>query len=53
MHWHILEKSADRISNRRPYPIGGDGNTIWASGNIVMDPDDHRIIGPRFCGLCG
>jgi penicillin amidase len=41
-------KPLDRIFNRGPYPIGGDGNTIWASGSNVMNPNDHRIIGPPF-----
>ncbi len=38
----------NRIFNRGPYPIGGDGNTIWASGSNVMNPNDHRMIGPPF-----
>jgi penicillin G amidase len=41
-------KPLDRIFNRGPYPIGGDGNTIWASGSNIMNPNDHRIIGPPF-----
>jgi penicillin G amidase len=41
-------KPLDRIFNRGPFPIGGDGNTIWASGSNVMNPKDHRIIGPPF-----
>jgi hypothetical protein len=39
-------KPLERIFNRGPYPIGGDGNTIWASGSNVIGPNDHRIIGP-------
>ena len=41
-------KPLDRIFNRGPYPIGGDGTTIWASGSNVMNPNDHRMIGPPF-----
>jgi penicillin G amidase len=41
-------KPLHRIFNRGPFPIGGDGNTIWASGSNVMNPNDHRIIGPPF-----
>jgi len=41
-------KPLDRIFNRGPFPIGGDGNTIWATGSNVMNPNDHRIVGPPF-----
>jgi penicillin G amidase len=41
-------KPLNRIFNRGPFPLGGDGNTIWASGSNVMNPNDHRIIGPPF-----
>ena len=41
-------KPLNRIFNRGPFPIGGDGNTIWASGSNVMNPNDHRMIGPPF-----
>ena len=41
-------KPLNRIFNRGPYPLGGDGDTIWASGSNYVNPDDHRIIGPPF-----
>jgi penicillin G amidase len=41
-------KPLNRIFNRGPFPIGGDGNTIWASGSNVINPNDHRMIGPPF-----
>lgn len=41
-------KPLDRIFNRGPYPIGGDGDTIWASAVNPFDPDDRTMIGPPF-----
>ncbi|MGE5374217.1 MAG: penicillin acylase family protein, partial [Bacteroidota bacterium] len=35
-------KPLNKIFNRGPYPLGGDGNTIWASGSNVTNPKDHR-----------
>jgi len=35
-----------RILNRGPYPIGGDMDTIWASGASRVDLSEHPIIGP-------
>ena len=34
--------------NRGPYPIGGDGSTIWASGSSYHDLDSPHVVGPPF-----
>ena len=41
-------KMLNRIFNRGPYPIGGDGDTIWASGNNRVDLGERDIVGPPF-----
>ncbi len=38
----------DRIFTRGPYPIGGDGDTIWASSNTRTDLGEQNIVGPPF-----
>jgi penicillin amidase len=41
-------KPLDRIFNRGPYPLGGDGDTIWASGNHRSDLGEADMAGPPF-----
>ena len=41
-------KPLDRIFNRGPYPIGGDGDTIWASGINRFDLGERDMVGPPF-----
>ncbi|RPJ45956.1 MAG: penicillin acylase family protein, partial [Chloroflexi bacterium] len=48
---HVIgrEKPFDAVFNRGPYPIGGDGNTIWATASLLdrMDSSDG-MVGPPF-----
>lgn len=37
-----------RLFNRGPYPMGGDGNTIWATGTNLHDLSNHGVIGPPY-----
>ena len=39
-------KPLDRIFNRGPFPIGGDGDTIWATGVSRADLGEFDIVGP-------
>ncbi len=41
-------KPLDRLFNRGPYPLGGDGTTVWATGASRHDLSSERIIGPPF-----
>jgi penicillin amidase len=41
-------KPLDKLLNRGPYPIGGDGTTIWATGASRHDFSSHSIVGPPF-----
>ncbi len=41
-------KPLNRLFNRGPYPIGGDFDTVWASGSSLYDINSHQIIGPPF-----
>jgi len=34
--------------DRGPYPIGGDGNTIWATFTTEFDLSHNYVGGPRF-----
>ncbi len=47
---HILGriKPLDRLLNRGPYPLGGDGSTVWATGASRYDLRSGLIIGPSF-----
>jgi penicillin amidase len=38
----------DRFFNRGPYPVGGDGTTVWATGASQYDLSSEGIIGPPF-----
>ena len=39
-------KPLDKIFNRGPYPVGGDMDTIWATGGSRVDLSEQPIIGP-------
>ncbi len=41
-------KPLDRFFNRGPYPLGGDFDTIWASGATRNDLSHDLIVGPPF-----
>lgn len=49
---HLLgaQTPLDRVFNRGPYPMGGDGDTIWNSQTARHDPasPDAVMIGPPF-----
>jgi penicillin amidase len=48
---HILGKAKplDLLFNRGPYPIGGDGTTLWASlSPFEGSENDTSLIGPPF-----
>jgi len=38
----------DQFFNRGPYPLGGDGTTLWATGAGHHDLSSEGIIGPPF-----
>jgi penicillin amidase len=35
-------------TNRGPYPIGGDQNTVWATGTHLHRPEGQDIVGPPY-----
>ncbi len=37
-----------RHFNRGPFPLGGDGNTIWATGNGFTPEASTGVVGPPF-----
>ena len=41
-------KPLDRIFNRGPYPMGGDGSTVWATGISRFDLSCEGTVGPPF-----
>jgi penicillin amidase len=41
-------KPLDKLLNRGPYPLGGDGTTVWATGASRHDLSCDTIIGPPF-----
>jgi len=41
-------KAMGKALNRGPYPLGGDGTTIWASYSNMHDLDSSIIIGPPY-----
>jgi penicillin amidase len=47
---HVLgkQKPLDRVFSIGPYPIGGDGNTIWSSFTSFSDLEPRPIVGPPF-----
>jgi penicillin amidase len=47
---HVLGQvpPLDRVFNRGPYPLGGDGTTVWATGANLHDLNSPVVIGPPF-----
>ncbi len=47
---HVLgaQKPLDRVFNIGPFPIGGDGNTIWATFTSWVDHKHKEMVGPPF-----
>ena len=41
-------KPLDKFFNRGPFPLGGDFDTIWASGATRHDLSHDVIVGPPF-----
>jgi penicillin amidase len=41
-------KPLDRFFNCGPYPLGGDGDTIWAAFTTLQDLSNNGIVGPPF-----
>ncbi len=41
-------KPLDRLFNRGPYPLGGDFDTVWATGSAYHDLNSKTVIGPPF-----
>jgi penicillin amidase len=41
-------KPLQRLLNRGPYPLGGDGTTVWATGASRHDLSSRSVIGPPF-----
>jgi penicillin G amidase len=42
-------KPLDQVFNRGPYPVGGDGNTIWATASMFDRVDSSNgVVGPPF-----
>jgi penicillin amidase len=36
------------LFNRGPFPLGGDGNTIWATGSGMAALGSDQVVGPPF-----
>jgi penicillin G amidase len=47
---HVLggQKPLDLTFNVGPFPIGGDGNTVWASFTSFFDLERRPVVGPPF-----
>ncbi len=41
-------KPLDAVFNLGPYPIGGDGDTIWATATNMYNLKTERMVGPPF-----
>jgi penicillin amidase len=41
-------KPLDKLFNRGPYPVGGDGTTVWAAAAGAHELGSDTIIGPPF-----
>jgi penicillin amidase len=41
-------KPLDKLFNRGPCPLGGDGTTLWATGASRHDLSSEGIVGPPF-----
>ncbi len=54
LHMLTLGHMAGRVPamarhfNRGPFPLGGDGNTIWAAGNGLTPETSTATVGPPF-----
>jgi penicillin G amidase len=40
------------LFNRGPFPLGGDFNTVWATGAAYHDVSCERVVGPPFRFIC-
>jgi penicillin G amidase len=40
------------LFNRGTYPLGGDFNTVWATGAAYHDVSCERVVGPPFRFIC-
>ncbi|MBN1248859.1 MAG: penicillin acylase family protein [Anaerolineae bacterium] len=38
----------DRVLNRGPYPLGGDGGTVWATGSGRDSVEGQHVVGPVY-----
>lgn len=47
---HVLgrQKPLDRVFNRGPYPVGGDGSTIWATYTSMHDLSNNEMVAAPF-----
>jgi penicillin amidase len=47
---HVLGrvKPLDKLFNRGPYPLGGDGTTVWSTATSRYDLSCEDVIGPPF-----
>jgi penicillin amidase len=47
---HVLGqvKPLDRLFSRGPFPVGGDQDTVWATGANLHNLDNDEMVGPPF-----
>ena len=47
---HVLgaKKPLDAVFNLGPFPIGGDGSTIWATHTHLYDLETPSVVGPPY-----
>jgi penicillin amidase len=47
---HVLGRvrPLNRLLNRGPYQLGGDGTTLWATGTRLHDLSSDGVVGPPF-----
>ncbi|MBN2549662.1 MAG: penicillin acylase family protein [Anaerolineales bacterium] len=48
---HVLSAGMEplqRLFNRGPFPLGGDSNTVWATGSSSFDLNTEQVVGPPF-----
>ncbi len=47
---HVLGRQAplDQVFNQGPYPVGGDGSTVWATHSSRFSFENDLITGPPF-----
>jgi len=41
-------KPLDRLFNRGPFPLGGDGSTIWQAHTTLHDLSESTVVAPPF-----